>query len=121
MDIYYSVTNGAFTVIDHHYLLLVIIKSTSQKTASPCNIMIWRDALQSRLNQDDQMSLGNWTFTVIDHHCVDILNHNSKACPKKASPFNTMILEGCYFVALQSCLSQDDQMGLSLSLTIINV
>ena len=40
---------------------------------------------------------------------------------KTASPFNTMILEGCYFVALQSRLSQDDQMGLSLSLTIITV
>ena len=75
--------------------------------------MIWRDALQSRLNQDDQMSLGNWTFTVIDHHCVDLLNHNSKARPQKtASPFNTMILEGCYLVALQSRLSQDDQMSL---------
>ena len=53
-------------------LLLVIIKSTSQKTASPFNIMILEGcylvALQSRLSQDDQMSLGNWTFTVFDHH-----------------------------------------------------
>ena len=53
-------------------LLLVIIKSTSQKTASPFDTMILEGcylvALQSRLSQDDQMSLGNWAFTVIDHH-----------------------------------------------------
>ena len=35
---------------------------------------------------------------------------------KTAGPFDTMILEGCYLVALQSRLSQDDQMGLSLLL-----
>ena len=76
----------SFTIITVG-LLLLIIKSKSQKTASPFNTMILEGcslvALQSRLSQDDQTSLGNWVFTVVDHHCVDLLSHNSKVRPKK--------------------------------------